>query len=67
MSGEGEGIEEARKCGVSEKEVNTAYLSGEVIMESVGIPEEYVKLNIPVPSPHIIPSYYSPPPFFPQV
>ena len=40
MSGEGEGIEEARKCGVSEKEVNTAYLSGEVIMESVGIPKE---------------------------
>ena len=36
-------------------------------MESFGIPEKYVKLNTPVPAPHIITSYYSSPPFFSQV
>ena len=36
-------------------------------MESVGSPEEEVKLNTPIPAPHIIPSYYSFPPSFPQV
>ena len=28
-------------------------------MESVGSPEEEVKLNIPVPAPHIFPHYFS--------
>ena len=40
MSGEGKGTEEAIKIVVSEKEGNTAALSGEVIMESVGSPEK---------------------------
>ena len=52
---------------MSEKEVNTPALSGEGIMDSVGSPEEEVKLNTPVPSPHIIPSSSSSPPFLPQV
>ena len=54
MSEEGEGTEEARKDVVLEKEGNTPVLSGEVIMESVGSPEEEVKLNTPVPITHII-------------
>ena len=48
---------------MSEKEGNTPALSGEVIMESFGSPEEEVKLNTHVPVPHIIPSYSS----FPSV
>ena len=36
-------------------------------MESIGSPEEEVKLNTPLPAPHIIPFYYSSPTFFPQV
>ena len=36
----GEGSEEARNLVVSEKEGNTTALSGEIIMESVGSPEE---------------------------
>ena len=40
MSGEWEVTEEARKVVVSEKEVNTVSFYGEVIMESVGSPEE---------------------------
>ena len=39
----GEGSEEARNLVVSEKEGNTTALSGEIIMESVGSPEEEVK------------------------
>ena len=53
MSGEGEATEEARKVVVSENEGNTAYLSGEVIMDSVGSPEEEVKLNTPIPATHL--------------
>ena len=45
MSEEGEVTEEARKVSVSEKEGNNPYLSGESIIESVGIPKEYFKLN----------------------
>ena len=36
-------------------------------MESVGIPEEEVNLNTPVPAPHNIPSSSSSPPFLAQV
>ena len=36
-------------------------------MESVGSPEEEVKLNTPVPEPHIIPSSSSSPPLLAQV
>ena len=50
VSGEVEGTEEARKVVVSEKDGNTVDLSGELIMESVGNPEEEVKLNTPVPT-----------------
>ena len=67
MSGEGEGTEEVSDFVLLEKEENTTDLSGEVIMESVRIPEEEVKLNTDVPTPHIIPFYYSSPPFFPLV
>ena len=67
MSEEGEGTEGARKVVVSEKEGNVPDLSGEGIMESVGSPEEEVKLITPVPAPHIIPSYFSSRPFFSQV
>ena len=52
---------------MSEKEGNIAALSGEVIMESVGSPEEEVKFNTLVPAPYITLSYSSYPPFFPQV
>ena len=38
---------------MSEKEGNNAALSGEVIMDSVGIPEEEVRFNIPVSAPHL--------------
>ena len=48
VSEEGEGTEEAREVVMSEKEVNTPYSSGEVIMESFGIPEEEVNMNTPV-------------------
>ena len=40
VSQDGEGMEEARKVVVSEMEGNYAALSGEIIMESVGISEE---------------------------
>ena len=60
-------MEEARKVGMSEKEENTPALSGEVIMESFGSPEEEIKLNTPVPELHIIPYSSSYPPFFPQL
>ena len=40
VSVEGQGTEEARKLFVSENEINITALSGEVIMESVGSPEE---------------------------
>ena len=40
---------------MSEMEGNNVALSGERIMESVGSYEEEVKLNTPVPAPHIIP------------
>ena len=39
-SEEGDGTEEARKVVMSEKEGNTPDLSGEIIMELVGIPEK---------------------------
>ena len=64
MSREGEGTEEASKFFVSENEGNTTALSGEVNMESVGSPEEVVKLNTPVPTLHIIHFSYSSPSFF---
>ena len=54
MSEEGEGSDEVRKDVVSENEGDTLALSGEAIMESVGIPEEEVKFNNLVPAPHII-------------
>ena len=53
MSGEVEVTEEARKVVVSEKEGNTAALSREVIVTSVGTSEEEIKLNTPVPVTHI--------------
>ena len=59
--------EEARTHSVSEKDKNTAALYGELILESVGSPQEEVKLNTTVPAPYIIPYYFSSPPFFPQV
>ena len=40
ISKEGKGIEEAKKCVASEKELNTQVLYVEVIMESFGRPEE---------------------------
>ena len=40
MSGEGEVTDEARKVVVPGKLVNTPALYGEIIMESVGSPEE---------------------------
>ena len=49
-----------------EKEGNTLVLSGERILELVGIPEEEVQLNTPVPAPHIISSSSSSPSFLPQ-
>ena len=57
MSEEGDKMKEARKVP----------FSGEVIMESVGSPEEEIKLNTLLPIPHIIPYFSSSPPFFPQV
>ena len=67
MSEEGERMEEAGKVVVPEKEVNTPVLSQEGIMESVGIHEEEFKLNTPVHTPHIIPSYSSSTPLLRQV
>ena len=67
MSGGGEGTEEVRKLVVSENEGNTAALSGEVIMDSVGSPEEEFKLNTAVPAPHILTSSSSHPTLFTQV
>ena len=67
MSKEGEVKEEVRKVVVSEKEINTPDLSGEVIMESFESPEEEFKLNTRVPAPHIIPYSYSLPPLLRQV
>ena len=55
MPGKGEGTEDERKVVALQKEGNIAALSGDVIMDSVGSPEEEVKLNNPVPSDHIIP------------
>ena len=60
-------MEETGKNFVSENEVNTSALSGDVIMESVGSPEDEGKFNTPVPEHHIIPISYSSPPFFPQI
>ena len=57
MSGEGEGMEEARKVVMLEKEGNPAAFYVEVIMESVGSPEEEVKLNTPVTAPQSRSSY----------
>ena len=48
-------------------EGNTPYLSGKIIMESVGSPEEEVKLNTPVPAPHIITFSSSSLTLFPQL
>ena len=67
MSGEGEGTEEAGKFVMSEKEEKTTALYREIIMESVGIPEEEVKLNTPVTEPYIVSFSSSYPPFFLQV
>ena len=53
MSGEGERMEEARNVVLFKNELNITYLSGEVSMESVGSPEEEVKMNSYVPAPHI--------------
>ena len=53
VSGEGEVTEEERKVSVLENKGNTAASSGEVIVESVGSPGEKVKLNTPVPAPHL--------------
>ena len=39
---------------MQEQDVKTPALSGEVIIKSVVIPEEEVKLNIPVTTPHTI-------------
>ena len=52
---------------MSEKEGKTPALSGEVIMDSVGIPKEEVNFNTPVPATHIIPSSYSYAPLLVQV
>ena len=43
-----------KSCCVGNGGKNTP-LSGEIIMELVGSPEEEFKLNAPVPAPHIIP------------
>ena len=67
MSGEGEVTEDASKFFMSEKEGNTAALSGEVIMESVGSHEEEFNLNTPVTEPCIVNFSSSYPPFFLQV
>ena len=67
VSEEGEWKEEARKVVVSEKEGNIVAFYGEVIMESVGSPEEEVKFNTLVPAPHIIPSLSSSSTLFTQV
>ena len=48
-----EGTEELRNVFMSENEGNAADLSGEVILESVGSPEEEVKFNTPISSPHL--------------
>ena len=53
MSGEWEGTEELRNVFMSENEGNAADLSGEVILESVGSPEEEVKFNTPISAPHL--------------
>ena len=55
------------KVVMSEMEGNTAALSGEGVMESVGSPKEEVNLNTPVPAPYIIPSSSLYHLFFPQV
>ena len=67
VSQEGQETEEARKYLISEKEGNTTYLSGEVIMESFGSPEEEVQQNTHVTEPHFIPYSSSYPPFLAQV
>ena len=64
MSGEGEVTEKTIKVVLLENEGNTAASSAEVIMEPVGITEEEVKLNNPLPSPYIIYSSYASPTFF---
>ena len=43
---------------LSEKEGNAAALSGEVTIESVGGPEEVVRLNTSLSAPYINPSSY---------
>ena len=46
------------KVVVSGNEGKTTVLSGEMVMELVGSPEEEFKLNTTIPEPHII-TYYS--------
>ena len=46
-------MEEVRKVVMLEKEVSPSAFYVEVIMESVGSPEEEVKLNTPVLAPHL--------------
>ena len=60
VSGEGAVMEESKNVFILEKEGNTAALSGDLIMESVGSPEEEVKLNTPVPATHINSCKYPP-------
>ena len=52
---------------MQEQDVKTPALSGEVIIKSVVIPEEEVKLNIPVTTPHTILSSSSSSLFLEQV
>ena len=58
FSGEVKVTEEARNVVVSEKEANIVDLYGELIMDSVGSPEEGFMFDTLVPSPHIIPYSY---------
>ena len=56
MSGEWEGMEEERRFFCRKRRETLQILCREVMMKSVGITEEEVKLNTPVPEPYIIPS-----------
>ena len=67
MTEEGEGTKEARKVVASEKEGKISALSGEGIIESVGILEVEGKFDAPLTSPHIIPYSSSSPTFLSQV
>ena len=53
MTEDREGLEEARRVVVPEKEGYTTNVSVEILMESVESPEEEVKLNNLVPEPHM--------------